>query len=191
MWASAGGAPLPGDGPADNHRARRYVAKYTICPAIAHGLDGEIGSVEVGKLADLVLYDPAFFGVRPSLVIKGGMVAWAQMGDANASVPTPEPVLARPMFGASARRRRPYSFAFVAPAAIDGRAGRPGRRRPAAGGGERNPELTKADMPLNGPCPDIRVDPDSFAVWVDGELVTEAPAADCPWPSAISCFEAS
>jgi urease subunit alpha len=91
---------LPGGGPADNLRAQRYVAKYTICPAIAHGLDGEVGSVEPGKLADLVLYAPAFFGVKPSLVIKGGMIVYAAMGDANASIPTPQPVLPRPMFGA-------------------------------------------------------------------------------------------
>ncbi|HEX7277428.1 MAG TPA: urease subunit alpha, partial [Acidimicrobiales bacterium] len=94
---------LPGDSVADNHRARRYVAKYTICPAVAHGLEGEIGSVEVGKLADLVLWEPAFFGVRPHAVIKGGMIAWAAMGDANASIPTPQPVLPRPMFGAAPR----------------------------------------------------------------------------------------
>ena len=92
---------LPGDGAADNNRVRRYVAKYTICPAIAHGLDREIGSVEVGKLADLVLWEPAFFGVRPHAVLKGGMIAWAAMGDANASIPTPQPVLPRPMFGAA------------------------------------------------------------------------------------------
>src|SRR5213078_3509475 len=91
---------LPGDGPADNLRARRYVAKYTINPAIAHGLDGEIGSVEVGKLADLVLWRPELFGARPELVVKGGMIAWSVMGDANASIPTPQPVWARPMFGA-------------------------------------------------------------------------------------------
>ena len=97
---------LPGDGAADNHRARRYVAKYTICPAVAHGLDHEIGSIAVGKLADLVLWDPRFFGVRPHVVVKGGLIAWAQMGDANASIPTPQPVLARPMFGAIAARRR-------------------------------------------------------------------------------------
>ena len=110
---------LPGDGPADNCRARRYVAKYTICPAVAHGLDAEVGSVAVGKLADLVLYDPAFFGVRPSLVIKGGLIAWAQMGDANASIPTPQPVRARPMFGASPAVAAQSSLAFVAPAAIE------------------------------------------------------------------------
>jgi urease subunit alpha len=97
---------------ADNARARRYIAKYTICPAIAHGLDGQIGSVERGKLADLVLWQPAFFGVRPHAVIKGGFVAWAAMGDANASIPTPQPVLPRPMWGAygrSPRRRRCHS----------------------------------------------------------------------------------
>src|SRR4029079_12592071 len=86
---------LPGDGAADNNRAKRYVAKYTICPAVAHGLDHEIGSVEGGKLADLVLWEPAFFGVRPHAVLKGGMIAWAAMGDANASIPTPQPVLPR------------------------------------------------------------------------------------------------
>ncbi|HVL98637.1 MAG TPA: urease subunit alpha, partial [Egibacteraceae bacterium] len=110
---------LPGDGDADNHRARRYVAKYTICPAVAHGLDGEVGSVEVGKLADLVLWDPAFFGVRPHVVLKGGMIAWAAMGDANASIPTPQPVLPRPMFGATPTVAAATSVAFVAPAALE------------------------------------------------------------------------
>ena len=121
---------LPGDGPADNNRARRYVAKYTICPAIAHGLDGEIGSVEVGKLADLVLWEPAFFGVRPHAVVKGGMIAWAAMGDANASIPTPQPVLPRPMFGAAPAAAAATSVHFVAPQAIeDGLAGRIDVRR--------------------------------------------------------------
>src|ERR1700742_95622 len=110
---------LPGDGGADNQRARRYVAKYTICPAIAHGLDSEIGSVEVGKLADLVLWQPAFFGVRPHAVLKGGFVAWAAMGDANASIPTPQPMLPRPMFGAYGVTPAATSVHFVAQAAID------------------------------------------------------------------------
>src|SRR5690349_18621034 len=110
---------LPGDGAADNHRARRYVAKYTICPAIAHGLDGEVGSVEPGKLADLVLWDPKLFGVRPHVVLKGGMIAWAQMGDANASIPTPQPQLPRPMFGAYGRVPARTSLHFVAPAALE------------------------------------------------------------------------
>jgi urease subunit alpha len=180
--------PLPGDGPADNRRARRYVAKYTICPAIAHGLDGEIGSVEVGKLADLVLYEPAFFGVRPSLVIKGGMIAWAQMGDANASVPTPEPVRARPMFGASAAVAARTSVAFVAPAALEAnlqaKTGASRRLVPVRG----TRQLTKADMPLNDALPEIEVDPDSFAVRVDGELVTEAPAVELPMAQRYFLF---
>ena len=179
---------LPGDGPADNLRARRYVAKYTICPAIAHGLDGEIGSVEVGKLADLVLYEPAFFGVRPALVIKGGMIAWAQMGDANASVPTPEPVLARPMFGASPPAAARTSVAFVAPAALEaGLASRLDVRRPMVAVRDTR-KLTKADMPLNDALPEIRVHPDSFAVWVDGELITEAPATELPMAQRYFLF---
>src|SRR4029079_6784608 len=114
---------LPGDGAADNLRARRYVAKYTICPAVAHGIDADVGSVEAGKLADLVLWEPAFFGVRPHAVIKGGMIAWAAMGDANASIPTPQPVLPRPMFGAFGRTGGLTSVAFGSPAAVeDGRA---------------------------------------------------------------------
>ncbi|HXW79152.1 MAG TPA: urease subunit alpha [Acidimicrobiales bacterium] len=179
---------LPGDGPADNGRARRFVAKYTICPAVAHGLDAEVGSVEVGKLADLALYEPAFFGVRPCLVLKGGFIAWAQMGDANASVPTPEPVLARPMFGASPRVAASSSVAFVAPAAIE--AGLPGRlearRALVAVKGTRR--LTKADMPLNDYRPEIKVDPDSFSVWIDGELVTEAPATELPMAQRYFLF---
>ncbi|GAA4861894.1 hypothetical protein GCM10023403_28030 [Pseudonocardia benzenivorans] len=110
---------LPGDGQADNLRARRYVAKYTINPAIAHGMGEEIGSVEVGKLADLVLWDPKFFGIRPDLVLKGGFIAWAAMGDANASIPTPQPVLARPMFGAAPAVAAATSLNFVAPAALE------------------------------------------------------------------------
>lgn len=106
---------LPGDGRADNLRARRYVAKYTVNPAVANGVDHEIGSVEPGKLADLVLWDPAFFGVKPQLVIKGGQIAYAQMGDANASIPTPQPVLPRPMYGAAGRAPYANSVSFVSP----------------------------------------------------------------------------
>ncbi|MCZ9343825.1 amidohydrolase family protein, partial [Streptomyces sp. TRM76130] len=110
---------LPGDGRADNHRVRRYVAKYTINPALAQGLAREVGSVESGKLADLVLWEPAFFGVKPLLVIKGGQIAYAQMGDANASIPTPQPVLPRPMYGAIGRAPAGNSVNFVAGPAID------------------------------------------------------------------------
>jgi urease subunit alpha len=180
--------PLPGDGDADNLRARRYVAKYTICPAIAHGLDGEIGSVQVGKLADLVLYEPAFFGVRPSLVIKGGMIAWAQMGDANASVPTPEPVLARPMFGARAAAAARTSLAFVAPAAMEANLSEKVTVTRRFVPVRNTRDLTKADMPLNDSLPEITVHPDSFEVWVNGELVTEAPAAVLPMAQRYFLF---
>ncbi len=166
---------LAGDPSAnDNRRARRYVAKYTICPAVAHGLDGEIGSVEPGKLADLVLWEPAFFGVRPHAVIKGGMIAWAAMGDANASIPTPQPVLPRPMFGASPLAAAATSLAFVAPAAIDdGLADRLAvRRRLVAVADVRR--RTKADMAENDALPDITVEPDTFTVRIDGEVVEAA-----------------
>jgi urease subunit alpha len=152
---------LPGDGAADNQRARRYVAKYTICPAVAHGIDGEVGSVEAGKLADLVLWDPAFFGVRPHLVVKGGAIAWAAMGDANASIPTPQPILPRPMFGAYGAAPAATSLAFVAAAAIED--GLPERlavaRRlvPVADVRSRG----KADLPENAAMPRIEVEPDT------------------------------
>src|SRR5258705_503410 len=111
---------LPKDsGANDNFRVRRYIAKYTINPAIAHGMAHQIGSVEVGKLADLVLWKPAFFGVKPELVLKGGIIAWAQMGDPNASIPTPQPVMMRPMFGAMGRARGHASIAFVSQTALD------------------------------------------------------------------------
>jgi len=171
---------LPGDGAADNRRARRYVAKYTICPAVAHGLDAEIGSVEPGKLADLVLWEPAFFGVRPHAVVKGGLVAWAAMGDANASIPTPQPVLPRPMWGAAARTAASTSLSFVAPAAVEAglpeRLGLPRRLVPVANVRGRG----KADLPENAALPRIEVDPDSFIVRIDGEAVEAEPAGELP-----------
>ena len=171
---------LPGGGPADNLRARRYVAKYTICPAVTHGIDHEVGSVEPGKLADLVLWDPAFFGVRPHAVLKGGMIAWAAMGDANASIPTPQPVLPRPMFGAAAAVAAGTSLHFVAPAAIDAKlADRLAVRRalvPVADVRQRG----KADLPLNDALPRIEVAPDTFTVTIDGEAVEPAPATARP-----------
>ncbi|MDT5239980.1 MAG: urease subunit alpha [Mycobacterium sp.] len=179
---------LEGDGAADNNRVRRYVAKYTICPAVAHGLDHEVGSVEVGKLADLVLWEPAFFGVRPHAVIKGGMIAWAAMGDANASIPTPQPVLPRPMFGASPAAAAATSVHFVAPQAIeDGLADRLAvNRRLVAVGDVRM--VGKADMPLNQAVPHIEVDPDTFTVHIDGEVWEEQPAVELPMAQRYFLF---
>ncbi|MBB6344518.1 urease subunit alpha [Nonomuraea muscovyensis] len=178
----------PLGGPADNLRARRYVAKYTICPAVAHGLDAEVGSVEVGKLADLVLWDPAFFGVKPTLVLKGGVVAWAQMGDANASIPTPQPVLPRPMFGAAPVTAAATSLHFVSPPALeDGLADRLAvRRRLAAVADVRG--RGKAAMPLNDAMPRIEVAPDTFEVRVDGDLVEPAPAPVLPMAQRYFLF---
>ena len=172
----------------DNRRARRYVAKYTICPAVAHGLDAEIGSVEVGKLADLVLWEPAFFGVRPHAVLKGGMIAWAAMGDANASIPTPQPVLPRPMFGASPVAAAATSLAFVAPAAIDdGLADRLALRRPLVAVADVR-RRTKADMAENDALPQITVEPDTFTVRIDGEVVAPAPATELPMAQRYFLF---
>jgi len=179
---------LPGDGAADNARARRYVAKYTICPALAHGLEAEVGSVEPGKMADLVLWDPRFFGVRPDLVLKGGLVAWAQMGDANASIPTPQPVIPRPMFGAAPAVASATSVHFVAPGALEaGLAERLSVRRelvPVADVRAR----TKAGMPNNDALPRIEVGPDRFTVRIDGEIITEQPVAELPLARLYNLF---
>jgi urease subunit alpha len=177
-----------GSGGADNNRVRRYVAKYTICPAVTHGMDREIGSVEVGKLADLVLWEPAFFGVRPHAVLKAGMIAWAAMGDANASIPTPQPVLPRPMFGASPAAAAATSVHFVAPQAIeDGLADRLAvNRRLVAVGDVR--KVGKADMPLNAALPRIEVDPDTFTVRIDGDVWEEQPAVELPMAQRYFLF---
>jgi urease subunit alpha len=186
MKARAGalaGEPVAG---ADNLRARRYVAKITICPAVAHGLDGEVGSVEPGKLADLVLWDPQWFGIRPDVVVKGGLVAWAQMGDANASIPTPQPVLARPMFAAAAAGA--VSVAWVAPAALeDGLADHlrlTRRLLPVANTRSRG----KADLPENTAAPTIEVDPATFAVRIDGALIEPDPVSILPLAQRYCLF---
>ncbi|QIS12028.1 urease subunit alpha [Nocardia arthritidis] len=179
---------LPGDGAADNARVQRYIAKYTICPAVAHGLDHEIGSVEVGKLADLVLWEPAFFGVRPHAVLKGGAIAWAAMGDANASIPTPQPVLPRPMFGASPLVAAATSLHFVSEQAIESRLAERLNVRRKLVPVKNVRRLTKADMPRNDALPRIEVDPDTFTVRVDGEVWTEQPATELPMAQRYFLF---
>ncbi len=171
---------LQGDVHDDNLRIRRYVAKYTINPAIAHGIAEHVGSVEVGKLADLVLWRPAFFGVKPELVIKGGFIAWAQMGDANASIPTPEPVRMRPMFGGFGSAGAKTSLAFVSQVAEQARVGaRYGLQKPVvAVRGCRG--LGKKDMKLNDALPNMQVDPETYEVRADGVLLTCEPAQVLP-----------
>jgi len=181
--------PLPGDGARnDNLRARRYVAKYTINPALAHGIAHEVGSVEPGKLADLVLWKPALFGVKPEMVIKGGFIAWSVMGDANASIPTPQPVLYRPMFGAFGKAVAATSLTFTSQAAYDGDiAARLGlAKQVVAVRGCRS--VGKADMVLNDAMPAIEVDPESYEVRADGELLTCAPAAVLPMAQRYFLF---
>ena len=172
---------LPGDSAHDdNTRIKRYIAKYTINPAIAHGVAHEIGSIEVGKLADIVLFRPAFFGIKPEIVIKGGFIAWAQMGDANASIPTPEPVRMRPMFGAYGHAASATSLAFVSRLALEeGSLDAYGLSRlmvPVLGC--RN--LTKRDMKLNDALPVMEIDPETYAVRADGRLLTCEPAKTLP-----------
>jgi urease subunit alpha len=164
----------------DNRRICRYVAKYTINPALTHGVAHEIGSVEIGKLADLVLWRPAFFGVKPELVIKGGFIAWSQMGDANASIPTPQPVFMRPMFGAKGRARTDTSLAFVSQASLSrGTVEQYGlQKRLVAVRGCR--ALTKRDMKFNDITPKIEVDPETYLVVADGEALRCAPASVLP-----------
>ena len=171
---------LPGDGSDDNARIRRYVAKYTINPAIAHGVAEHVGSIELGKLADLVIWHPAWFGAKPQLVIKGGMIAWAQMGDANASIPTPQPVRMRPMFGALGRAAGASSLAFVSRLAAEADIGaRYQLVRPVvAVRGCRG--LGKRDMKLNDALPHLEVDPETYEVRADGVLLTCEPARVLP-----------
>ncbi|MEZ5728076.1 MAG: urease subunit alpha [Burkholderiaceae bacterium] len=181
--------PLDGDGHrSDNHRAKRYIAKYTINPAIAHGIATDVGSVEPGKLADLVLWKPAFFGVKPSLVIKGGQIVLAAMGDPNASIPTPQPVHYRPMFGAFGGALAGTSLSFVSQAALDAGIGeRLGLKRPlAAVAGVRT--IGKRDMVLNDALPHIEVDPQTYAVRADGRLLTCEPARVLPMAQRYFLF---
>lgn len=169
---------LGADTRADNLRARRYVAKYTINPAVAHGIAHEVGSVEVGKLADLVLWKPAFFGAKTAMVIKGGLVVAAQMGDANASIPTPQPVYPRPMFAAHGGGPDATCLHFVSQASLqEGNLPDVGRRYSAV---QHTRDIGKKDMILNAETPDIHVNPETYEVRVNGEVVTCEPLDELP-----------
>jgi urease subunit alpha len=179
---------LAEDTHADNFRARRYIAKYTINPAIAHGISHEVGSIEAGKLADLVLWKPAFFGIKPALIIKGGMIAAAPMGDPNASIPTPQPVHYRPMFGAFGPAREATSVTFVSQAFTETKLAEHLRlaKRLVPVSGTRN--VTKHDMVLNSYLPEMEVDPETYEVRADGQLLTCEPAEVLPLAQRYALF---
>jgi urease subunit alpha len=173
----------------DNFRVRRYIAKYTINPAISHGMTKHIGSVEVGKLADLCLWSPAFFGVKPDMVIKGGAIAAALMGDPNASIPTPQPVHYRPMFGAFGRAQEATSVTFVSEAAMaEGVQQAYGLRKECVAIENVRGGISKADMLLNDATPDISVDPENYEVRADGELLVCEPAKELPMAQRYFLF---
>jgi urease subunit alpha len=185
---------LPGNGVVensdrnDNLRAKRYIAKYTINPAITHGIANYVGSIEAGKIADLCLWRPAFFGVKPEMVIKGGAIAWAQMGDANASIPTPQPVHMRPMFGSYGKAVGATSMTFVSQVAHDqgigDRLGLQKQIMPV----QNTRQLSKRDMKLNDLLPRIEVDPETYEVRADGELLTCEPATVLPMAQRYFLF---
>jgi len=180
---------LPGDGRADNVRVKRYIAKYTINPAIAQGMATHIGSIEPGKLADLVLWSPAFFGVKPDLVLKGGSIVMAAMGDPNASIPTPQPVHYRPMFGAYGRALVESSLLFVSGAALDADLGRSlGLTRQLVAVSNTRSGISKKSMIHNDATPNIEVDPETYEVRADGELLICEPAETLPMAQRYFLF---
>ncbi|WP_457585422.1 urease subunit alpha [Ensifer canadensis] len=173
----------------DNFRVKRYIAKYTINPAIAHGLSHELGSLEVGKRADLVVWNPAFFGVKPDLVVIGGTIAAAPMGDPNASIPTPQPVHYRPMFGAYGKSRTNSSVTFVSQASLDaGLAGRLGVAKQLVAVRNTRSGIGKASMIHNNLTPHVEVDPETYEVRADGELLTCEPATVLPMAQRYFLF---
>ena len=172
----------------DNFRARRYVAKYTINPAIAHGISDEIGSIEVGKLADLVLWRPAFFGIKPAMIIKGGFIAAAPMGDPNASIPTPQPVHYREMFGAFGSAPLHTSVFFTSQAAIDSGVANKWNLGRRLVGCRNTRNINKTSMLLNAWMPNVSVDPQTYEVMADGELLTCEPAQELPLTQLYSLF---
>jgi urease subunit alpha len=180
---------LPGEtGDNDNLRVKRYIAKYTINPAITHGIAGHVGSIAEGKIADLVLWKPMFFGVKPDLVLKAGMIALAAMGDPNASIPTPQPVHYRPMFAGFGGARAASAFTFVSKAALQADLPRKLglQRRAIAVSGTRT--IGKKDMVLNNLTPRIEVDPETYEVRADGELLTCEPARVLPMAQRYFLF---
>jgi urease subunit alpha len=181
---------LPGEkGDNDNLRVRRYITKYTINPAIAHGMSAHIGSVEVGKLADLVLWSPAFFGVKPDVVLKGGSIAAAPMGDPNASIPTPQPVHYRPMFASFGRNRIESAVLFVSRAALEADIAHPlGLTRPLVAVANARGGISKKSMVLNDATPKIEVNPQTFEVRADGQLLTCEPAKVLPMAQRYFLF---
>jgi len=164
----------------DNKRAKRYVAKYTINPAITHGMGGEIGSIEPGKLADLVLWKPAFFGVKPEMVVKGGFIAWSVMGDPNASIPTPQPVTYRPMFGSFGCATAATSITFISQAALLADLPTKLGLKKLIAAVQNCRTIGKKDMIHNDATPKIEVDPETYEVRVDGALITCEPASVLP-----------
>jgi len=186
---SGGGKHRPTLDAADNFRALRYLAKYTINPAITHGVSHVIGSLEVGKLADMVIYKPALFGVKPELILKGGFIAWANMGDPNASIPTPQPTFYRPQFGAAARAAASTCLTFVSAASLSSKTG------PASLGLRRTLEpisktrtIGKRDMVWNDARPKIEVDPETYTVKADGVHLTCEPAKELPMAQRYFLF---
>ncbi len=181
---------LPGEtGDNDNLRVKRYIAKYTINPSIAHGMDKHIGSVEVGKLADLVLWSPAFFGVKPDMILKMGTIAAAAMGDPNASIPTPQPVHYRPMFGAFGKSMIQSAVSFVSQAALDADIGKTlGLEKQLLAVKNTRGGIGKSAMKLNDATPDIEVNPETYEVRANGELLTCEPATELPMAQRYFLF---
>jgi urease subunit alpha len=181
--------PLPQDSARnDNYRIKRYVAKYTINPALSHGIANEIGSIEPGKLADLVLWRPAFFGVKPEMIVKGGFISWSVMGDANASIPTPQPVLYRPMFGSFGRVPAATSVLFTSKAAFEAGALAPLGLQKKLVPVTHCRSVRKSDLVHNAAMPIIEVDPETYEVRADGELLTCEPAAELPMAQRYFLF---
>jgi urease subunit alpha len=172
----------------DNLRAKRYISKYTINPAITHGIADEVGSIETGKLADIVLWEPSFFGVKPNLIIKGGMIAYAQMGDANASIPTPQPYLMRPMFGAFGRAPLSTSLTFLSKAAYEKDIPKKLRLQKRIAFVKNCRSLCKKDMIHNDHLPRIEVDPETYVVKADGEILKCDPAHVLPMAQRYFLF---